>query len=61
MLGHDEDGSGLGLSIVKTIAERYRARIALASANPQTGTGLRVTVVFPHNPQTEPRQEHAGA
>lgn len=61
VLGHDADGSGLGLSIVKTIAERYQARVALDSANPQTVTGLRVTVVFPNDPQATRRRDDASA
>ena len=47
VLGNDDEGSGLGLSIVKTIATRYRAEISLESALPDIGVGLRVTVIFP--------------
>ena len=47
VLGNGDEGSGLGLSIVKTIAARYRAEINLESAAPDTGVGLRVTVMFP--------------
>lgn len=48
VLGNDELGSGLGLSIVKAIADRVGASIDLgASAPSQTAPGLRVTVTFP--------------
>lgn len=48
VLGNDELGSGLGLSIVKAIADRVGASIDLAEAAPsQTAPGLRVTVTFP--------------
>ncbi len=43
--GTGENGSGLGLSIVKRIVELHGARIALGDREP--GTGLRVTVRFP--------------
>ncbi len=41
----DHGGSGLGLSIVKAIADRHGARVDLS--DPPTGTGLVVEVVFP--------------
>jgi len=44
VLGHDEFGSGLGLSIVRTIADRIGARVSLGQSD---GAGLRVTVTFP--------------
>jgi two-component system, OmpR family, sensor kinase len=40
-----DSGSGLGLSIVKRIAESHDAKITLANAS--GGTGLRVSVCFP--------------
>jgi two-component system, OmpR family, sensor kinase len=43
VLGSDTDGSGLGLSIVGTIAARMGARIELADAEPR---GLVVTVTI---------------
>ena len=43
VLGTDQSGSGLGLSIVQSIATKVGARIALATAGQ---TGLRVTVTF---------------
>ena len=39
------DGSGLGLSIVRAIAERHHAAVQLCT--PQTGRGLEVRVSFP--------------
>lgn len=47
VLGNDETGSGLGLSIVKTIAARIGADIGLGHAGtPENRCGLRVTVRF---------------
>jgi two-component system OmpR family sensor kinase len=46
VLGHDETGSGLGLSIVQTIATRMGAQIHLEYANAAMQSGLRVEVVF---------------
>jgi len=43
--GTSAEGSGLGLSIVKRIAEAHGAEIALGAA--EDGRGLRVTVRFP--------------
>ena len=43
VLGTDQSGSGLGLSIVQSIARKVGARITLATAGQ---TGLRVTVTF---------------
>jgi two-component system OmpR family sensor kinase len=43
VLGTDQSGSGLGLSIVQSIATKVGAKIALATAGQ---TGLRVTVTF---------------
>jgi two-component system OmpR family sensor kinase len=47
VLGSDEIGSGLGLSIVKTIATRVGAKVSLGFANDQSRSGLRVMVTFP--------------
>lgn len=49
VLGNDQQGSGLGLSIVKTIADRIGARVRLTSTDAATGTGLTVLVTFPGN------------
>lgn len=46
-VGSGAAGSGLGLSIVKNIAERHGARVVL-DAGP-AGQGLAVRVVFPHD------------
>lgn len=46
VLGSEQIGSGLGLSIVQTIAQRIRARITLETADPQTGSGLRVNITL---------------
>jgi two-component system OmpR family sensor kinase len=48
ILGNDAEGSGLGLSIVRTIAARIGAEVRLDSPGlePMRG-GLRVTVAFP--------------
>jgi two-component system, OmpR family, sensor kinase len=45
-VGSEAGGSGLGLSIVRNVAERHGARLAL-DAGP-AGKGLAVRVVFPH-------------
>lgn len=47
ILGSDEMGSGLGLSIVQTIASRTRAKVNLGFSNDQMRSGLRVVVTFP--------------
>jgi len=44
--GSDQVGSGLGLSIVRAIAMRLGARVALDAADAEHGTGLRVTVAL---------------
>ncbi|NVZ52542.1 sensor histidine kinase N-terminal domain-containing protein [Pseudomonas sp. B6002] len=50
-LGTDEAGSGLGLSIVKAIADRTGARVALAFSDEGAQRGLCVTVWLPaHRP-----------
>jgi len=46
-LGNTEVGSGLGLSIVKAIAERLGALVELEYTDAETKTGLRVSVGFP--------------
>ncbi|MEZ5726590.1 MAG: ATP-binding protein [Burkholderiaceae bacterium] len=47
VLGSGEEGSGLGLSIVKSIADRIGAELRLDGGNESTGAGLRVTVSVP--------------
>jgi two-component system OmpR family sensor kinase len=47
VLGSDEIGSGLGLSIVQAIAARIGAKVSLGYANDQSRSGLRVMVTFP--------------
>ncbi|MCX5871432.1 MAG: ATP-binding protein [Deltaproteobacteria bacterium] len=47
VLGSDEIGSGLGLSIVQTISTRIGAKVSLGYANDQSTSGLRVMVTFP--------------
>lgn len=48
VLGTDTEGSGLGLSIVKTLADRMGITVKLADARSDTGLGgLRVLVSFP--------------
>lgn len=50
VLGHDEDGSGLGLSIVKAIANRVGAKVDLETTSPQrAASGLLVKVTFAAN------------
>jgi len=46
VLGSEQIGSGLGLSIVQTIAQRIGASITLETADPQTGSGLRVNITL---------------
>ena len=46
VLGHEEVGSGLGLSIVQTIAKRVGATIRLEHANTDQKTRLCVIVSF---------------
>ena len=50
VLGHEEDGSGLGLSIVKAIADRAGATVNLETTSPQrAASGLCVRVRFAAN------------
>ena len=46
ILGNDETGSGLGLSIVQAIAERIGAVVRLENSDKNSKTGLWVTVTF---------------
>ena len=46
VLGSDEIGSGLGLSIVQAVAIRVGAKVSLGFANEILCSGLRVTVAF---------------
>ncbi len=46
-LGSNQVGSGLGLSIVKTIADRVGAEIELGFSNDLEGSGLRICIVIP--------------
>lgn len=45
VLGTNADGSGLGLSICREIADHHRASIAMLAA--RQGSGSRVVVEFP--------------
>ena len=47
VLGSNEIGSGLGLSIVQTISVRLGAKVSLGYASDQSRSGLRVMVTFP--------------
>jgi two-component system OmpR family sensor kinase len=54
ILGREQAGSGLGLSIVKTIADRHGATLALAYTDAQARCGLRVDLTFARQvPQAE--------
>ncbi len=45
----EKSGSGLGLSIVRSIADRHGASVRLSDAQPgDEASGLRVTVLFPN-------------
>lgn len=46
ILGSDQVGSGLGLSIVKAIADRIGARVTLTFADESARSGLCVTVIM---------------
>ncbi len=47
VVGSDESGSGLGLSIVKAVADRLQATVELDWADTQRQQGLAVKVTFP--------------
>jgi two-component system OmpR family sensor kinase len=47
LANQDTIGSGLGLSIVKAVADRMGAGLSLETSNAATGTGLTVTVRVP--------------
>jgi two-component system OmpR family sensor kinase len=47
VLGREEVGSGLGLSIVKAIADRIGADVQLGYSEPERPSGLCVTVLIP--------------
>jgi two-component system OmpR family sensor kinase len=46
-LGSEQIGSGLGLSIVQTIANRIGAEIRLDFSDQEKQTGLNVAVIAP--------------
>jgi two-component system OmpR family sensor kinase len=48
ILGSDQIGSGLGLSIVRTIAGRIGVDIGLDFTDAERQTGLCVTILFHH-------------
>ena len=50
--GNDATGSGLGLSIVRAVAERLGAEVALSETGPDASAGLRVRVRIPLMPTT---------
>ncbi|HEY8906950.1 MAG TPA: ATP-binding protein [Rhodoferax sp.] len=54
VIGQDEIGSGLGLSIVKTIADRLGAKVTLGYATVREQSGLLVSVAFPPVPTSAP-------
>jgi len=47
ILGSDQTGSGLGLSIVKAISDRIGAIVSIDNSDENLKTGLTVTVFFP--------------
>jgi len=49
VLGNGEVGSGLGLSIVKAITDRFGAEVTLQYVNDQEKFGLSVVVEFPND------------
>ncbi|MEN0036558.1 MAG: ATP-binding protein [Cellvibrio sp.] len=48
VLGNDQPGSGLGLSIVRTIATRLNIKVTLNNNDAAEKTGLCARVMFPH-------------
>lgn len=60
MLGSEQIGSGLGLSIVQTIAHRIGAEIRLAFSDQEKQTGLDVTVLFPATAPVHVVQKSSG-
>jgi signal transduction histidine kinase len=50
-LSNDSDGCGIGLSIVRAVAEAHQARIDLGRSD--LG-GLRITITFPASPELPP-------
>lgn len=48
-LGSDQVGSGLGMSIVKTILDRIGAQIQLGFSDEVKGSGLRVCILIPYS------------
>jgi two-component system OmpR family sensor kinase len=57
-LGSDQVGSGLGLSIVRAIAERMGAEVRLACSDEATQSGLCVSVVLMSTDMGQPSQRH---
>ncbi len=47
MLGTEAPGSGLGLSIVKQIADLHQAQIMVSATDPTTHQGLKIKIRFP--------------
>ncbi|MDB5984332.1 MAG: ATP-binding region, ATPase-like:Histidine kinase, region:Histidine kinase N-terminal [Pseudomonas sp.] len=58
-LGSDQVGSGLGLSIVKTIADRIGAEVRLAFSDEEQQSGLCISLLIPVL-QPAPLSERAG-
>ena len=55
VLGNEEAGSGLGLSIVKTIADRVGAKVTLGAVRSEVNApGLRVRVTFMYSALSNP-------
>ncbi len=46
-VAHGESGSGLGLSIVKTLCDKWGLAVELAEAAPEYASGLNAVVVWP--------------
>ena len=56
MLGSEQIGSGLGLSIVRTIAHRIGAEIRLGFTDEVAQTGLSVSVLIPMPTRSVPTE-----